>query len=222
MKWIFLLTLVFLFSGCELFESQEEKAKKVEIEKEVFEKKVEDSKEIQLQKLSADTQVELAVLNSKKELATIEKNRELEKIRLQSELEKQKIILAQEKEQATFNQKIQENEQANNMELKRYLVLVLALFVIICAFFIFYYFKKRREDKLRSYNDNLQKYFFQKENDARMKITEKILDSIADGKLDKSQENQLIGAFSGGSKGEYQEQLDSLDVEVIDSQIIEK
>jgi len=222
MKWIFLLILAFIFSGCELFESQEEKIKKVAVEKEVFEKKVENSKEIQLKKISSTTEVELAVLNSKKELATIEKEKELEKLRLQAELIKQKIVLTQEKDKALFEQKIQEREQANSMELKRYMVLVLALIIIICAFFIFYYFKKRREDKLIAYKDNLQKYFYQKENENRMKIAEKILDNIANGKLDKAQKNQLIRVISEQGKESYQEQLSSVDLEVIGTPVIDK
>ncbi|MEA1955265.1 MAG: hypothetical protein U9N02_02085 [Campylobacterota bacterium] len=197
MKWLFFLLITLLFTGCDLFQSQDEKAKLIANEKIAFEKKVQESKEVQLKKLSAQTQKELAVLESKKELALIEKARELEKIRMQSELEKQKIIFEQEKAKAVFEQKMQQDEQSNNMELKRYMMIILALLLIVSSFFIYYYFKKRREDKLRAYNDNLQKYFNQKENDARVKIAEKMLDAISSGNLDKSQENQLIGAFSG-------------------------
>ena len=35
-----------------------------------------------------------------------------------------------------------------------------------------------------------------------------MLDTIASGKLDKQQENQLIRAFSGEAHGEYQERLE--------------
>ena len=222
MKWIYLTLLIFLFSGCDLLTSQEEKAKKIAIEKEIFIKKVEESKEVQLQKLSVQTQIELARLDSKKELATIEKEKELENTRLQAEFEKQKIILIQEKAQAVFEQKMKQNEQMNNMELKRYLMLILVLFVVVGSFFVFYYFKRKREDKLRAYNDNLQKYFYQKENDARVKIAEKMLNTIASGTLDKAQENQLIGAFSGQSNGSYQQQLGSNDEEIIESDTISK
>lgn len=222
MKWIYLLILTFLFSGCEMFESQEQKDKKEVIQKEIFEKKVENSKEVQLEKISSTTEVELAVLNSKKELATIEKEKEIEKLHLQAELEKQKIILTQEKDKAIFEQKLLASEQDNSMELKRYLLLILAVLLIICASFIFYYFKKRREDKLQAYKDNLQKYFYQKENENRMKIAEKILDNIANSKLDKAQKNQLIGVLSEQGKKNYQERLDSVDSEVIDTPIVEK
>ncbi len=207
MKWIIFLTLALLFSGCDLLQSEEDKAKIIANEKIAFEKKVQESKEIQLKKLSAQTQKELAILESKKELALIEKEKELEKIRTQAEIEKQKIIFEQAKEKALFEQKMQQKEQSNNMELKRYMMLILALLLIISSFFVYYYFKKRREDKLRAYNDNLQKYFNQKENDARVKIAEKMLDAISSGNLDKSQENQLISAFSGQTNESYQKQL---------------
>ncbi len=223
MKLIYILTLTLLFSGCELLESQEDKNQKILKEKMAFEKRISESKEIQLEKLSHETKKELAILESKKELAIIEKERELQKIKLESELEKQKIILAQEKESALFEQKMKQLEQADNMELKRYFMLILGLLALISSFFIFYYFKKRREDKLRAYNDNLEKYFHQKENDARVKIAEKMLDTIATGKLDKYQENQLISAFSGesNSKKNYQQQLIAEDI-TEDIEVIQK
>ncbi|MEA2100588.1 MAG: hypothetical protein U9P72_10720 [Campylobacterota bacterium] len=226
MKLIYLLIFTLLFSGCNLLESQDDKDKKIASQKMAFEKKVEETKEIQLKKLSAQTQKELAILDSKKELATIQKEKELEKIRLQTELEKQKIVLDMEKEQAIFEQKMLQKEQLNNMELKRYLMLVFGLFIVVGSFFIFYYFKKRREDKLRAYNDNLQKYFNQKENEARVKIAQKMLDTIASGKLDKMQENQLINAFSGEANNGYQQQLiedknDDIDI-TTDIELVEK
>ena len=136
MKLIYILTLTLLFSGCELLESQEDKNQKILKEKMAFEKRISESKEIQLEKLSHETKKELAILESKKELATIEKERELQKIRLESELEKQKITLAQEKESALFEQKMKQVEQADNMELKRYFMLILGLLAFISSFFI--------------------------------------------------------------------------------------
>ena len=66
-------------------------------------------------------------------------------------------------------------------------------------------------------NDNLQKYFHQKENDARIKIAEKLLDTIASGNLDKSQENQLISALNGNSLDNTQ-MIEIEDVELIENQ----
>ncbi len=225
MKFIYLLLFTLLFTGCDLLESQADKDKKVAQEKQAFEKKIADTKEVQLKKLSLQTDKDLAILESKKELAEIEKTKELEKIRMQTELEKQRITLEQDKQTAMFDQEMKQKERIDNMELKRYFMFILALFVGLASFFTFYYFKKRREDKLRAYNDNLEKYFHQKENDARVKIAEKMLDTIGSGTLDKTQENQLISAFSGQANGEYQQQLaqnssqdeeDSQDAEIIE------
>ncbi len=246
MKWLYLSLLPLLFTACELLESPEDKAKKTELQKIAFEKKISQEKDIQLKKLDAKIKIELALLESKKELALIEqskdmnkakleakkelviieKNQELAKIRMKSELAKQKILLEEEKKEALFQQKIQQIDQVNNMELKRYLIIILAVLVLVSSFFIFYYFKKRREDKLLAYNDNLQKYFHQKENDARIRIAEKLLDTIASGNLDKSQENQLIGALSGNTSTNdtYQQQLtnDKESIEIEDVELVEE
>ena len=214
MKLVFLLAMLFFFSGCDLFQTQAEKAQKIKQEKIAFEKKVRDTKEIQLQTLSAQTQKDLALLESKKELAKIQRDAELEKIRIQSQLEKQKILLQQEKAEALFEQKLKQQDQIDNMELKRYLILIFGLFVFVSLFFIFYYFKKRREDKLLAYNDNLKKYFYHKENEARVKIADQMLKTIASGNLDKNQENQLITAFNGESQKKLQEFDQECDVEI--------
>jgi hypothetical protein len=207
MKFLILPIFILLFNGCNLLETEGEKADKIETQKLAFEKKIQETKEIQLKKLSLQTQTELALLESKKELALIEKEKELEKIRMQTELQKQKIALEAEKEKAIFQQKMKQQEQLDKMELKRYAIFLSAMLIFVILFFIFYYFKKRREDKLLAYNDNLQKYFHHKENEARVKIAQKMLDTLGSGKLDKNQENQLIRAFSGEANGEYQKQL---------------
>jgi len=210
MKFLYFILLVTIFTGCDIldkFDTKEKTAHQIMQEKMAFEKKIAAQKEIELKKLSEETQRELAVLEAKKELAKIEKEKELEKIRMQSEIEKQKIIFEQEKQKALFEQQMIQNQQMQSMELKRYMVGIFIILIFVISFFMYYYFSKKRQDKLIAYNDNLQKYFHHKENEARVKIAEKLLDAISSGKLDKSQENQLISAFSGEAHGKYQKQL---------------
>jgi len=83
------------------------------------------------------------------------------------------------------------------MEIKRYLVLILFLILGVASYFIYLYFKHKHDDKLRAYQDNLDKYFHQQENITRMRIAEKIIDTVASGKLEKEQERELIKALSG-------------------------
>lgn len=223
MKLIYLALLTLLFTACDLLESDAQKEQKRVAQKEIFEKKVAESKEVQLKKLDLATQKELAVLNTKKELAEIEKAKVIEKIRIEADVQKQKILLQQQREQAIFDQKLKEQEQRDSLELKRYLILSMTIILSLICYFGFYYFKKKREDKLRAYNDNLEKYMKSKENEARVKIAEKMLEAISSGNLDKQQENQLISAFSGEANGSYQKQLESFkeeqpqeDAEIID------
>ena len=189
------------FNGCNLTESKEEKAAKIARQKAEFEKKIDQSKEIQLKKIEAQTQTQLADIEKQKELAQIQKDQMLEKIRLEAELEKQKIELEQKKEQAILDKKMLEQENDNSMEIKRYLLLILFLMLIIASFFIYHYFKRRHEDKLRAYHDNLDKYFHQQENMTKMRIAEKIIDTVASGKLDKEQETELIKALGATTTG---------------------
>jgi len=197
MKLLFIILISFLISGCDVF----------------------DSNDIKLKKLEAQTKQDMAALEVKKELASIEKEKELEKITLQAKVNQENTLLNttqelkkitlqakinqessrlnKEKELELFEQNLKLQEQQNELSKSRYLMFLAALVIIIISFFIFYYFKKRHENKLKSYEDNLKKYLQQKENDSRNRIAEKLIDTIASGKLDKSQEATLLTALSG-------------------------
>ena len=220
MKLLYILIFALFFNACNLLDSKEDKAAKIAQEKAAFEQKVIDSKEVQLKKIDAQTQKDLASIQTQKELAQIQKDQMIEKIRLESELNKQKLKLEQERAKTILDAKMQEIEQSNSMETTRYLLLILFLILIIISFFIYYYFKKRHEDKLRAYQDNLDKYFHQQENATKMRIAEKIIDTVASGKLDKAQETELIRALNPSIQPEQNRQLlednTAQDVELIE------
>ena len=138
----------------------------------------------------------LAKIAQQKELAKMEKEQLLEKLKLQMDLEKEKVALQEKKERALLDKKMLEMERADSMEMKRYILLLLFILLLIISFFTYHYFKKRHEDKLRAYEDNLNKYFHQQENMTKMRIAEKIIDTVASGKLDKEQEIELIRALN--------------------------
>ena len=197
MKLIYLLLLVLLFNACDLLESQADKQAKLAEQKAAFELKIKETKDVQMKQIDAQTTQELEKIKAQKELAQMQKEQMMEKIRLQAQLEKQKAQLEIQKQEALLEQKMKEIAQANDMELKKYLLVILFLILIIASFFTYYYFKKRHDDKLRAYQDNLDKYFHQQENATKMRIAEKIIDTVASGKLDKAQETELIKALSG-------------------------
>jgi len=196
MKLIYIIIFALLFSACDLIESKDQKSAKIAQQKALLEKQIDESKEVQLKKIDAQTQRDLAKIETQKELAKIEKEQMLEKIRLNAEMEKQKIELEQKRAKILLDAKMVEVEHSDSMEIKRYLLLILFLMLLIITFFLYHYLKKRHEDKLRAYHDNLDKYFHQQENMTKMRIAEKIIDTVASGKLDKEQELELIRALN--------------------------
>jgi len=210
-----IVTLIFmtllLLSGCDNpFEDAKTKAAKLASQEKIAKMRAE-----------ALRAKEQAILDTKKSLALIAKDKEIEKKKLEVALQTKKLELEKAKQEAKLAQEKALQEAANDLSFKRYLSAILALIIIIAAFFIFYYFKKRREDKLRAYNDNLEKYFRQKEADARVKIAEKLLDTIATGKLNKEQEDRLVSVFSGDSKQQFYKQLENSESEIVEEAIIE-
>ena len=192
---IYILSTILFLSGCQLFEDSPELQQK--------------KQELELKKIEAAQQKELAALEMQKSLATIEKEKVLELQKLQNEIKSQELATNSEKELELIKQKIALQESNNALNFQMYLFAFFALVVSIITFFIFYYLKRKREDELRAYNDNLKKYFYIKENEARMKIAEKILDTIAEGDLSKENEQKLINAFA-------QEQHD-YDAEIVET-----
>lgn len=166
MKYLFITLLLFIFSGCD-FQS-------------VFGPSKE---EINLKNKELDTKIELQKneLNSKKEL---------ELAKLENELKKEEMLVKKE-EISSKNL-----ELTSQNEIIKLSLIVVAILIIIISAALFVYFTNRRKDKLRAYEDNLDKYFRQKERDAKLQIANKIIDTIAQGKLSKEQESRLLLALS--------------------------
>ena len=207
MKLILLLLLTLFLTACNFGESQEEIAAKKLQEKKAFEEKIANSKEVQLKKIDAQKEQELAKIESQTTLAKLEKEQLLEKIKLEAQAEKEKLLLAQAKEREAFEAKLRDLERADSMEIKRYLLLILFLLLVIISYFVYLYFKRKHDDQLRAYQDNLDKYFHQQENMTRMRIAEKIIDTVASGQLAKEQESELIKALSGNMQAKEEPKL---------------
>jgi hypothetical protein len=219
------LFLIF-FSGCDILDNIVNATVQKELQKEkeknaILEKKLNQSKEVQLKEIDSKTRQELAKIEAKKELAKIEKEQMLEKIRLQAELEKQKVQIEVQKQKSLLDQKMTQLKLESDLEIKRYFVLIVLIVLIIISYFVFLYFKLRHQNKLRAYQDNLDKYFHQQENMTKMRIAEKIIDTVASGKLDKHQETELIKALGGNMPQTPPKQLLEDDL-AQDAQIIEE
>jgi hypothetical protein len=149
-------------------------------------------------KESATSYTQVAPMASKQALATQEKivkveaqkRIELEKISAQTRLKQ--LELEKERELALLREKERllriEHEQAK----ERYLIWAGIALMILVGLALLWYFDRRRQDKLIAYRDNLQKYFLFKENETRMKIAEKIVDTVAKQEISAEEKAKLI------------------------------
>ncbi len=181
-KNILLIVILFSFNACQLFEDSPELQQK--------------KQELELKKLQDMHDKELAAIEMQKSLAAIEKEKTLELQKLQNEIKSIELNANSEKELELIKQKVLLQENANSLNFQLYLFVFLIFVILVISFFVFYYAKKKREDELHAYNDNLKKYFYHKENEARMKISKMILSTIAQGDLSKENERKLIQAFA--------------------------
>ena len=205
MKILLLLLTLILFSGCEFDLFNDKKIEALEKENRALQyakMQLEANRTSRMDVISLGykNKEKLAEIAMQEKVAKIEQAKALEEIRLQKKLEKEQLALQQKQ---AFEQMRIDSELArakNELRLKQTIIGMAALLLLIIAFFIYYYFKKRREDKLIAYKDNLEKYFRAKENESRVKITEKILDTIASGKLAPEHEAKLIEVLGADSK----------------------
>jgi len=141
---------------------------------------------------------QVAPTASKQALATQEK---IVKVEAQKQVEIQKINaqtrlkqmeLEKEKELALLREQERllrlEHEQAK----ERYIIWAGIAAMILIGLALLWYFDRRRQDKLIAYKDNLHKYFLFKENETRMKIAEKIIDTVARQEISAEEKAKLI------------------------------
>ena len=123
---------------------------------------------------------------------------EIELAKIKSSIEKEKIVYQNKEKDLTYDLKKQES--LNSLSTQKYIIVFASILVLVLLVILFIYYNNRRKDKLRAYEDNLDKYFREKENQARLEIANKVLDTIANGNLTHAQENRLISALNSEGK----------------------
>ena len=166
MKYILILFVLLTFSACE-FQSPFGP----------------NEAEIKLKNKELDAKLEI----QRKELNT---KKELELAKIDKELKKEEILIKKEK---ITSKNIELNSEN---EIKKLTLILSAIVIILISVGLFIYFTNRRKDKLKAYEDNLEKYYRQKEQDAKVKIANKIIDTISSGKLSSEQENKLLSTLA--------------------------
>ena len=136
----------------------------------------------------------VAVMQGKTELAQIEKEKLLELKKMENETKR----IDKERELELFREKMRLEELQSREVTERFWIFFAAVALLSLTLAVLYLLYTYRKNKLKAYEDNLAKYFAQKENEARVRIAEKILDTMAEGGLTPEQKSQLIDAFQGG------------------------
>ncbi len=136
-------------------------------------------------------------LKTQKELALIEANKSVELEKISSAAKLKQLELQKRAELELMREKERLLKIEHEQALERYTLLGAILLLLLAGGALLWYFDRRRKDKLRAYEDNLKKYFHQKENESRVKIAEKILDTVASKDLSSEQRAKLIEALHG-------------------------
>ncbi len=145
---------------------------------------------VTIAEIEAETQKEIAKINKERdlELQKIEENTKVMAMQTQNEL------ALKEHNLSSF---VQEGDYA----LKKSTLIVIALSLITFFVLSFYIFKKRREDRLKMHQDELEKEMYLREKELQIKMAEKILDTIASGKLSKEDEQHLLATLDKTNPG---------------------
>jgi len=203
-----LLVAALLFAGC--FEGSttankkidELEARKARIEARLQKAKEEANRQKELALTKMQEQIEKLALERSKneaqkqiELARIKAKQQLELQKIEQEYKLKELELKKQRELVELqNQKYIAQKE---IELKkRFLLYSLGAFILLLVVvLVLLYFYKNRKDKLIAYHDNLEKYFRLKEHEAKIAIANKIIDTIAEGKLSPDQEQRLLGVL---------------------------
>jgi len=210
-KLLLIFTILLSVTGCELdiFNKKEIEALKEENRKlQLVKLKMEANRSLILdeKQLLYTNKEKLAKIAMQKEQLKLDHAKELEALQLQNRLEQERLAIEQKNAEAQLLLDGKLAAAKDRQELKLYLIGVVALLLLIIAFFVYYYYKRKREDKLCAYRDNLDKYFRAKENETRVQIAEKILDTISSGNLAAEHEARLIEVFNADRKEQIEEE----------------
>ena len=139
---------------------------------------------VRIANIEADAQKEVAKINKERDL-------ELKKMEEQTKL----ITLKTTNELAVKEHNLSAYVQESEFAFKNSTLWIAGLAFFSLLALSFYMFRKRREDNLKMHDDELQKEMYLREKELQVKMAEKILDTIASGKLSEEREQHLLEAL---------------------------
>jgi len=131
--------------------------------------------------------------DAQKEVAKINKERDLELKKMEEETKL--ITLKTTNELAVREHNLSAYVKESEFAFKNSTLWIAGLAFFSLLALGFYMFRKRREDKLKMHEDEIQKEMYLREKELQVKMAEKILDTIASGKLSEEREQHLLEAL---------------------------
>lgn len=140
--------------------------------------------------IEAETQKEIAKINRERdvELQKMEQNTKLAELKTQNEMAVKEHNLSAYVKESEF-------------AFKNSTLFVITLAALSSLALALYVFRKRREDKLKMHEDELQKEMYIRDKELQVKMAEKILDTIASGKLSEEREQHLLETLDKTAPG---------------------
>ena len=139
------------------------------------------SEKVETAKIQAEAQKEIALINKERDI-------EVQKLISQTDVTKADI----NKEVAIEEVHTKKAAIENAHEQTTYLFWLLGAALILLFWFLFYYTGKNRKERLKIHEDELLYKLRAQEQEMKMKMAEKMLESITSGRLSPEQENRLI------------------------------
>jgi len=149
-------------------------------------------KDTETNKLTAQIKKEIAMIEMKKAIET-------EKIKAQKELQIAKIQKDKELEKSRLALEIKKEENS----ITKTAIVLIFLSILALLFLLFYLFRKHQETKIAIEREKIKAQKELKEKELKAKISEKLIEAIANKNLTKEQEERLLSLANGKNIIEY-------------------
>lgn len=223
-----LIILAIVFTGCDTDTIFGPSKKELELkEKELNQTQSIKEKELAFKEkeLIQNTQIKekQAQLKLEETKAQLENKKSIELAKISSTVEKEKILSLNKQKELDYE--LNAKDKDNTLEFQKYILIAVIILILLISAGLFIYFNNRRKDKLKAYEDNLDKYFRAKETEAKVQIANKILDTISTGNLSPNVENKLIASLNGSNNPTSQDtptQIEKKNDEVVHLEVIDE
>ncbi|WOE69993.1 hypothetical protein RZR97_00025 [Hydrogenimonas thermophila] len=146
-------------------------------------------------KISDEKRLEL---ESKKEIAKIEMQKAIEIEKIKAEVEKAKILNSKDKFLKEIEVQIDELKASKNF--KFWIIFTTLVIFGVIVWLIYKLFKHHQATKLKIHREKIEAEKELKEKELQVRVVEKMIDAMGEGKLSEEQQKLLLESINKSSK----------------------